>query len=327
MYISKPLAKYRINEQEIITSIVNTTKKKNYDNISRTKAYQDFFELHPEIKWSYLASMVSRNAGWSMTDLQGKWFRKAISMDQRSLLFMIYERANWTIFQDAFPQLLLYEWSKKVKKPLFYLSDFFQISQFMVKEWDDFWYEKQTSRLLTALIINEQNVIQTPVINNKQYKSLVFKKNPYKIQDMLHFSTIVFPTLNGELFGFSVYNFNNLTNRIELGKRLAWLLFYSGLYEQFLTFSRSVQHTGSRYDYEQTFPDKTKRETPLLRTVYPMVSHSIDEIKQDWFHGQNTKRWFKEPKIPKNYELTNWFRHKQDQLHLLTLLQEYWRNG
>jgi hypothetical protein len=58
-----------------------------------------------------------------------------------------------------------------------------------------------------------------------------------------------------------------------------------------------------------------------------MVSHSIDEIKQDWFHGQNTKRWFKEPKIPKNYQLTNWFRHKQDQLHLLTLLQEYWRNG
>ncbi|MGM0873953.1 MAG: DUF2515 domain-containing protein [Bacillota bacterium] len=315
------------NDDEIITYIVHTTKLKNYDNISRTKAYEDFYYHHPEIKWAYLASMVSRNAGWSMTDLQGKWLRKSLSIEQKSLLFMTYERANWTIFHDAYPQLLIYEWSKRLNKPLFHLMKFFQVSRFMEKEWNYFWQKKHTDRLMTALIINEQNVIQLPVINNKQYKSHVFKTNPYKIQDIFHFSTVVFPILNGKLFGFSVYNFNQLTKRIELGKRLAWLLFYAGLYDQFLAFSTTVPHTGSRYDYEKYFPEKRKRETPLLRTTYPKVSHSIDEKRKDWFHGQNTERWFKERKIPKNYELTEWFKHKQDQLHLLTLLQEYWKNG
>lgn len=315
------------NDGEIITSIVNTTRLKNYDNISRTKAYEDFFYHHPEIKWAYLASMVSRNAGWNMTDLQGKWFRKALNLEQRSLLFMIYERANWLIFHDAYPQLLLYERAKSLNKPLFHLLRFFQVSRFMEKEWDHFWHVKQPDRLMTALIINEQNVIQTPVINNKEYKSRVLKGNPYKIQDFFHFSTVVFPILSGKLYGFSVYNFHQLTKRIELGKRLAWLLFHAGLYDQFLTFTKAVPHTGSRYDYEQYFPEKRKRETPLLRTTYQIVSHNIDERRQDWFHGQQTEKWFKTRKVPKNYELTEWFKHKQNQLHLLTLLQEYWRNG
>ncbi len=310
-------------KQEIITSIDHTTRIKNYDNISRTKAYEDFYRHHPEIKWAFLASLVSRNAGWSMTDLQGKWFRKALSMEQRSLLFMTYECANWTIFQDAFPQLLLYQWSKRVKEPLFDLLEHFDVSQFMVHEWKEFWLNRNTERLMVALIINEQNVIQSPVINNALYKRLVFKTIPYRIQNFLHFSTVVFPTLNGKLFGFSVTNFDQLTNRIELGKRLAWLLFDAGLYHSFLAFSKSVPHTGSRFDYEQFFPEKRKRETPLLRTAYPEVSHTIDVSKQDWFHGQSTKKWFKVRKIPKNYELTEWFKHKQGQLHLLSLLQEY----
>lgn len=328
MFIRKNIVKIvnEINDDEIVSHIVNTTKNKNYDNISRTKAYENFYQKHPEIKWALLASMVSRNAGWSMTDLQGNWLRKALSIEQRSLLFMTYERANWTIFHDAYPQLLLYEWSKKQKKPFFHLLKEFQVSRFMELEWLRFWHENKIDRLMTALIINEQNVIQHPIINNKKYKSHVFKTIPYKIQERFHFSTVVFPILNGRLFGFSVSNFNQLKNRINLGKRLAWLLFYAGLYEQFVTFSRIVPHTGSRYDYEQYFPEKRKRETPLLRTTYPIVSHTLDEKRKDWFHGQNTEMWFKEKKIPNNYELTEWFKHKQDQLHLLTLLKEYWRN-
>ncbi len=310
-------------EKKIITSIVNTTRKKNYDNISRTNAYQDFYYLHPEVKWSFLASMVSRNAGWSMTDLQGKWFRKALNLQQRNLLFMTYERANWLIFHDAYPQLLLYKWSKRIKKPLFHLLNAFHVSRFMENEWNHFWKSQDENRLMIALIINEQNVIQKPVIENKQYHHLVFNSLPYKMQDLLHFSSVVFPILSGKLFGFSAVHFQHLSTRIELGKRLAWLLFYSGLFEHFSLFSKTVTHTGSRYDYEKYLPGNRIRETPLLRTVYPIVSHTIDEKREDWFHGQNTKRWFKERKIPNNFEITAWYQKKQDQLHLLSLLQEY----
>ncbi|UOK59912.1 DUF2515 domain-containing protein [Bacillus sp. OVS6] len=31
---------------------------------------------NPEIRWAFLASMVSRNAGYCMTDLKGTWFQK-----------------------------------------------------------------------------------------------------------------------------------------------------------------------------------------------------------------------------------------------------------
>ncbi|WP_083584317.1 DUF2515 family protein [Bacillus weihaiensis] len=321
----KPKIDEFINEKEILSYIGITTKRKNYDNISRTLAYQKYYFQHREIKWAYLASMVSRNAGWSMTDLQGKWFRKSLTEEQRHLLFLTYERANWMIFQDAFPQLLIYSFSKKFNRPLFHLLPHLQVSRFMEEEWLSFWKEPDLDRLMKALIINEQNVIQKPILEKEPYKSHVFKSIPYKFQDLFHFSTVLFPTLEGSLFGFSVYDFSEITNRIDLGKKLAWLLFESGLYEKFVVFSQSVSHTGSRYDYEFLFPDKRKRETPLLRTTYPIISHSLDEGKEDWFHGQNTKKWFKEIKIPKKYELTFWFKHKQDQLHMLTLLQEYWK--
>ncbi|MDQ0228794.1 DUF2515 domain-containing protein [Metabacillus malikii] len=320
MYYRK---KANISEDKMITSIVNTTKVKNYDNISRTKAYENYYFQNAEITWSYLASMVSRNAGWSMTDLKGKWFQKALTSEQRSMLFMTYERANWLIFHDAFPQLLLYEWSKHLNRPLFHLLKYFHVSRFMETEWNYFWEHHEKERLLTALIINEQNVIQKPVIENRQYKYHVFSTLPYKLQDYLHFSSVIFPTVSGKLFGFTASDFQRLSSRIELGKRLAWLLFHAGLYEQFIVFSKTVEHSGSRYDYERYFPDKRKRETPLLRTSFPIVSHTIDENREDWFHGQKTKKWFKERKIPKDYEITDWFNNKQNQLHLLTLLQEY----
>ncbi|WP_226666825.1 DUF2515 family protein [Metabacillus litoralis] len=314
-------------DKELIEYISTTTKINNLDNISRTKAYENFYFRFPEIRWAFLAGMVSRNAGWSMTDLKGTWFRKALNEEVRSLLFMTYERANWLIFRDAFPQLLIYEFSKRYNKPLFYLLKEFDVSSFMIKEWEHFWKKAEIDHLVTALIINEQNVIQGPVIEHKLYKKHIFKSKNFRLQELLHFSTVVFPTLQGKLFGFSVYQFNHLTKRIELGKRLAWLMFHSGLYDEFTAFAKTVVHTGTRFDYEFYMPVKRKRETPLLRTTYPMVSHPLDENKKDWFHEQNTEKWFKEINIPNKYELTEWFSHKQDQLHLLSILKEYIRNG
>ncbi|GAA3327359.1 hypothetical protein GCM10020331_066980 [Ectobacillus funiculus] len=49
---------------------------KNRDNISRTHAYKEYYLRNCEIRWSFLASMVSRNAGWNMTDLEGKYYPK-----------------------------------------------------------------------------------------------------------------------------------------------------------------------------------------------------------------------------------------------------------
>ncbi|WP_412758770.1 DUF2515 family protein [Metabacillus fastidiosus] len=309
--------------EQFISYINNTTEKENYDNISRTKAYAAYFDRNREIMWPLLASLVSRNAGWSMTDLQGKWFRKALSFEQRHILFMLYEKANWMIFSDAFPQLLVYEYSKYHNKPYFYLLEYFSISRFMINEWSYFWQKRDKHRLVTSLIINEQNVIQQPIIENKQFEKKIFKSMPYFAQEILHFNTVLFPTLNGQLFGFSVVNFQNLTKRIELGKKLAWLLFSSYHFHEFYMFSKTVTHTGSRFDFEKFFPEKKKRQTPFLRTAYPAVSHYIDETKTDWFHGQKINKWFLSAEKQKKYEITDWYKEKQRQLHLFTLVEEF----
>lgn len=77
--------------------------------------------------------MVSRNAGYCMTDLKGVWFQKLLDEKTRKALFLTYEDANWLIFSDAYPQLMIYEWSKTAGKPLFHLLDAFYVSAFMKK--------------------------------------------------------------------------------------------------------------------------------------------------------------------------------------------------
>jgi hypothetical protein len=301
---------------QLIDYIKTTTTKHNIDNITRTRSYAKYYERHKEIGWAFLASMVSRNAGWNMTDLEGEWFPKALDKSYRTILFNTYERANWLIFADAFPQLLIYELSVKLNKPLFYLLKEFSVSVFIEVEWEVFWRCKNLNRLLVAQIINEQNIIQKPVIEQNFYNDKVFSSFLYKIQDWFHFSSVLFPTLSGNLYGFSVHDFQQVNQRIELGKKLAWLLFHNKYYHQFYMFSVKTEHTGSRYDYEQYFLSKTIRDTPFLRTTFPIVKHER-AANGDWFYSNRIKqKWYKPAKKQKKYKLTRWYKHKQRQLHL-----------
>src|SRR5699024_1496732 len=89
-------------ETQIIQDIVNETKRKNINNITRTNAYLDFYMQHSEIDWAFLAHMVSRNTGWNMTDLKGSYLTKLLTSQEQDDYFAFLERANWLIFQDAY---------------------------------------------------------------------------------------------------------------------------------------------------------------------------------------------------------------------------------
>jgi hypothetical protein len=207
--------------------------------------------MHPEIGWSFLAAMVSRNAGWNMADLYAGHYRHLLDDAARSRLLLTYERANWLIFRDAYPQLCIYHHSKKEGRPLFHLLEAFFVSGFMKEEWEHFWRHGNKKRLLRALIVNEQHVIQQPVIENPAYKRRVFHAPFYILQELFHFSCVIFPTLHGELYGKTVVQFRKTWKRIELGKKLADLLFHPDLFPRFLDFALKVEHTGSRHDYER----------------------------------------------------------------------------
>ncbi|MFS0863360.1 DUF2515 domain-containing protein [Fredinandcohnia sp. 179-A 10B2 NHS] len=308
-------------ERGIINEIQKSTDKGNLDNISRTKSYAGYFQKNNDIKWSFLASMVSRNAGWNMTDLEGEWFPKVLTNNERKMVFLTYERANWLIFSDAYPQLLIYQYSKEFNIPLFYLLKSFSVSTFIEAEWEYYWRFREGKRLIASQIINEQNIIQMPVIEQPIYKRKVFRTLFYNLQDYLHFSSVVFPTLGGRLYGFSVHDFTNLNQRIELGKKLAELLFDQKLFASFYQFSKKVEHTGSRFDYERFIIGKKFRNTPFLRTTYPVIKHHRDETK-DWYRGKRNKRWFHEVKLDSQLDITDWYLKKQKQLQAGILLKE-----
>src|SRR5436305_12609186 len=119
-----------IEDQKIISQIQIETNRKNIDNISRTDAYFRYFKKSPDIIWSFLASMVSRNGGWNMCDLEGSIFPQLLESKTRKQLFLTYERANWLIFHDVFPQLLVYQYSLEMKRPMFHLLAYFKVSAF-----------------------------------------------------------------------------------------------------------------------------------------------------------------------------------------------------
>ncbi len=314
-----------IEDQKIISQIQIETNRNNIDNISRTAAYFTYFKKNPDIIWSFLASMVSRNGGWNMCDLEGSIFPQLLESKTRKQLFLTYERANWLIFHDVFPQLLVYQYSLEMKRPMFHLLAYFKVSAFIQKEWIKYWEDNDQYRLMTALIINEQNVIQTPIIEHPVYKSKVFHSMIFSFQDWLHFSCVLFPTCGGELYGASANGFRSLSKRINLGKRLAKILFDQRLFPYFYEFAETTPHTGSRYDYEQYFITlrSTKRDTPFLRTTFPVMEHHIHEYN-DWSLSRFVSpTWLYFPAQHRHpIHLTDWYLTKKEQLNLMLQLKK-----
>lgn len=307
-------------ESTIIEKVKRRTKKGNHDNISRTNSYLRYFLLYPNIKWSFLASSVSRNAGWNMCDLESESFRNVLGPHIRKKLFLSYEKANWVIFQDAYPQLLLYHYSTKYSRPMFHLLRYFSVSPFMEMEWYRYWHKKDGARLLTSLIINEQNMIQKPVIAHPMYKKYVFSSMRFRLQQLFHFNVVLFPTLDGELYGSSVTKFQYVTHRIALGKYLSMILFHPLLFPHFFNFARKTPHTGSRYDYEQfVFPNK-KRESPFLRMTYPIIHHTVHKEPMWTASKQKMSQWLQldasEYHPRETIRLTNWYKTKRKQLRI-----------
>ncbi|MDZ5473219.1 DUF2515 domain-containing protein [Bacillus sp. 31A1R] len=305
------------SEKEIIQMIEKETFLYNKDNISRTNRYFSYYKQHKNIVWSFLASMVSRNAGYNMCDLEGAVFPKLLKPNFRERLFLTYERANWLIFQDAFPQLLLYHYSTKINRPMFHLLKYFHVSSFMEREWNFYWTHRDDLRLMYALIINEQNVIQKPVMQHPIYKKRVFHSMLFSLQDWFHFSAVLFPTCSGQLFGASVNGFRSVDKRIDLGKRLADILFNPKNYPSIFEFAEKTKHTGSRGDYEQYLEKRPTTTTPYLRATFPVVKHHISEYR-DWSKENKTKqKWFSR-KINHRHpiRITKWYEKKQLEIHL-----------
>ncbi|MFS1514054.1 DUF2515 family protein [Chengkuizengella sp. SCS-71B] len=338
-------------ELEIFKKIQQKTKANNLNNITRTQAYLEVYKRNSNLHWAFLAHMVSRNSGWNMTDLKGEFLPRLLNSEKRLATFLMLERANALIFQDAYPQLLLYEESLSLKKNLFHLLDAFHVSKFMRPFWDIFWNNPQQSTLLTiALIINEQNYIEKRVVLNPKYKERVLDKFYFKTQSLLQLNQILFPMVYSSqydkknLVGVTVQNFSNLKERIAVGKKLYTIIYcYPDYYQAIRNFSNHVAHSGSRVDYcpelfskkKSTSSDYTMQKIigcKLKKGAEPLSSPELTEVwsnvpfqsttQEDWFIDLSMLKHFKKIKPPITLEMTHNYCQALNKIELAVMAEK-----
>ncbi len=297
-------------EKMLVQVIYERTERENVNNLTRTKAYLDFFHQYPEIHWAFLAHLVSRNAGWTMTDLKGEYLPHLLSVEQQHSFFSFLERGNWLIFQDAYPQLLIYQESVKNQRPLFHLLPSFHVSSFMEVVWKRFWIDKDSDILSIALIINEQHYIDSRVIENQTFNQSVFKTLPFLLQSIFNMNVLLFPmNQNGsiQLIGETANHFLYVNERIDLGKRLYQLVFSKGeILNAILKWTKDRPHTGSRKDFWPQLFHPVKEGTPgekrilekCTRTKGPRIYSPFLSVWKDVSHDAPARQdWFTSPSV------------------------------
>ncbi|MBN3525471.1 DUF2515 family protein [Paenibacillus apiarius] len=276
----------------LLRHIRNSVRMANRNNVTRTAAYGRIYQAYPELHWAFLAHMVSRNSGWNMTDLQGEWLPRIMSAKHRQWTYRFLERANALIFHDAYPQLLLYAASRREGKSLFHLLPAFGVSAFMTPFWDSFWVQPNSSLLTTALIINEQNVIEGRVVQHSDYREHVIDKWDFRLHGWMQMNQVIYPlgipsSQEREavpLVGLNLENFSDLNERIAFGRKLYALLFHTPeIYGGALRYMRAVPHTGSRSDYwPHIFSIKASvPEHATLPIAHRAYSPSLTDVWQD----------------------------------------------
>ena len=339
---TSPLTK---GEVLLLEQIRGKTRKHNLNNVTRTKAYLNFYLHHPEIQWAFLGHMVSRNGGWNMTDLKGEFLTRLMAKKDRNLFFHFLERGNWLIFQDVFPQFLIYEESIRQRRPLFHLFTFLNISTFMETIWNQFWRVQDTYILTIAMVINEQSYLEQRVVQNQQYQKEVLNKFEFMLQDWLSFNHILFPYGKKKISGLTLHQFESLHERILLGKRLYTILFKNKeVHQQALEWAKRHPHTGSRKDYWPHifnnvnegipgFPYQLRLKSCQLRTgarkIYsPNLENAWKNVSQeeaekgDWFKDWRVVDYLIEDDEMIDGEIKNDYCKTLERLELATLAKK-----
>lgn len=316
-------------ERNIVSHIKRTVRNLNRNNITRTTAYERMYSSFPELHWAMLAHLVSRNGGWSMTDLQGDLLPSIQDGEYRLWTYRTLERCNALIFQDAYPQLMLYTMSRKYGRSLFHLLPYFDVSSFMLPFWESFWIQQNSPLLTIALIINEQNVIEGRVVQNDVYRKHVIDRTDFALHGWLQMNQVIFPA--GEpnpsspvpLYGLTLERFDSLKERISFGKQLYTLLFdQPGVHEAVKRFMLAVPHTGSRADYWPHYFTSVRQSKGFNYAAAPdplMAHHNNPTIiKLPLYSPKLEEAWSDDRHEP--MEPGDWL-HREDVLQYLYLPQ------
>src|SRR5262245_8199396 len=174
----------------------------NETNPARTNFYLDYYTRNREVPWVFMAHLVSRNAGYQMSDamriavLDDPWSPPASGdRDLRqeypylSCVWAVLEVANFLIGRDVVPQLRTYEEAKNYPVHSDELFDMlldpttFAADPFPVAEWKRFFTAYQTAKANGTLPDFVENLAPGSAIQRHTFAQVINEQN--QIQDRL----------------------------------------------------------------------------------------------------------------------------------------------
>jgi hypothetical protein len=260
---------------------------RNADNVSRTESYLELYALTrahpPDLPWLLMAHMVSRHAGYLMSDIaasldgRGKGPLRALSHD----LFLFLERANFLIFHDAWYHVASHLAGRKGAL----LPG--RTTRFIRDAWRR--YEEAVTgpevpralerALVMDLVYNEQQYIEHRVVHAPRFREarVMIALTEWMGRDPRISLPPPAPVIR-------VGGFAQLGRRLEAGRRLYdEVLADRGRRAEIYEWARSHPHTGSRAVWGG-------RPGPALRDAWPVAQvralwsgiHAPPELDPHW---------------------------------------------
>jgi hypothetical protein len=253
--------------------------ERNGDNVSRTASYLELYawtrEHGPELPWLLMAHLVSRNAGYLMTDLArqlaGPAGQDAAVAEAMRTLFVLLERGNFLIFYDAWHHVLAYLAGDhdELRPP--------RTPVFMCEAWRRYDRERTTPsatlerQLVLDLVHNEQNLIERRAVHHPDLapglRLLALIEASGRERPM------VFPEVGDPLSEIRVGGFAHLEKRIATGRRIFdEVLADRARRDAIFAWAMAHPHTGSREVYGGR-PGRGVREAWPVAKVRALWAH------------------------------------------------------
>jgi Protein of unknown function (DUF2515) len=239
--------------------------ERNADNVTRTDAYLELYAhlrgRGVELPWILMAHLVSRNAGYMMTDLARQLDRDGAddaTKDAMRTLFLLLERGNFLIFYDAWHHL-----GRAISGRLDELRSP-RTPIFMIDAWRRYQAGASDERALVLdLVHNEQHLIERRAVHHPHLAAgarLLALIEMSGREKPLHFPVADAPAI-------TVGGFASVDKRIAAGRRIFdEVVADRGRRDALFAWALAHPHTGSRAVHGGK-PGPTLREAWPIATV------------------------------------------------------------
>ncbi len=245
---------------------------RNLDNVARTGSYLTLYahtrERGAELPWLFMAHLVSRNAGYLMTDLARTLARPAHEPALTAAienLMALLERANFLIFHDAWFHVLHHVLGRSAALPAGRTPAFVRAA----------WPRYETAAaagvtpaleraLVMDLVHNEQHFIERRVVHDPRFAPGL--RAIEMIEQLGREQPMHFPDVPGAApSDIRVGRFADLERRIATGARIFdEVLADRGRRDALFAWALAHPHTGSRVVHGG-------KPGPTLREAWPVA--------------------------------------------------------